>query len=47
MDNIDLTSYGVAEMSQQEMVETDGGGWMQDVIDFIARLMWKPAVSLR
>jgi hypothetical protein len=34
MDNFDLTSYGVAEMSQQEMFEIEGGGWVRDAVDF-------------
>ena len=28
MKNLDLNAYGVSEMSRQEMVETDGGGFL-------------------
>ena len=31
MKNLDLNAYGVSEMSHQEMVETDGGGWLANV----------------
>ena len=28
MKNLDLNAYGVREMNHQEMVETDGGGFL-------------------
>ena len=31
MKSLDLNAYGVSEMSHQEMVETDGGGWLEKV----------------
>jgi hypothetical protein len=31
MKNLDLTSYGVAEMTQQELVNVEGGSWLSDL----------------
>ena len=31
MKNLDLNAYGVQEMNHQEMVETDGGGWLANI----------------
>ena len=35
MKNLDLNAYGVSEMSLQEMVETDGGGFWGKLVEVI------------
>jgi hypothetical protein len=35
MRTLDLNSYGVVEMTQQEMLEVEGGLWLVDALDAI------------